>query len=166
LVTFALVFSGAFAAYLPRLDGKAVRRCHLMMPFLYLGKPCLIFSEHDFLPRARTGKGKLNFSTLTTMTRRWVKSLFSSVLTDNVEAYRASSDLGETKSRTELIEEVAEKIISRCHAANVPPPENLTKVFFIYSHRQLVNKSLHSALEFGLSTVPKMLLAMSTMRKM
>ena len=60
------------------------------------------------------------------MVRKWVKDSFKSILRDNCQAYLVSNDMGKHKARTELINEVAEKI--REAAPGFDLPDDLNKV--------------------------------------
>jgi hypothetical protein len=62
------------------------------------------------------------------MTRTWVKPTFKGILTDNLEAFRTSNDLGESKDRTEVIENVAELIKAKCDECHIAVPEKLSTV--------------------------------------
>jgi hypothetical protein len=66
------------------------------------------------------------------MVKAWVKNLFTDILCDNVAAYRSSNDHGESKDRTEVIFEVAERIEDRCTAMGIDIPDDLCKVISIH----------------------------------
>jgi hypothetical protein len=68
---------------------------------------------------------------LTTM-KRWVEPAFKLILNDNLETYRKSSDLGDQKGRTEVIDAVAEQIRARCEAKDLTIPTDLEKVLSIH----------------------------------
>lgn len=61
-----------------------------------------------------------------TMVRKWVNESFKSILLDNCQAYLDSNDMGKHKTRTLLINEVAQKI--RDAALGSDLPNDLNKV--------------------------------------
>ena len=60
------------------------------------------------------------------MGKRWVNDTFKPILVGNCQAYMQSNNLNKTNGRTQLIEEVAEKIREASGGQGLP--ENLTKV--------------------------------------
>ena len=60
------------------------------------------------------------------MVRKWVNDSFKSILQDNCQEYLQSNDMGKHKARTELINEVAQKI--REAAPGFDFPNDLNKV--------------------------------------
>jgi hypothetical protein len=60
------------------------------------------------------------------MVKKWVHDSFKSILLDNCQEYLDSNDMGKHKTRTLLINEVADKI--REAAQGLDLPNNLNKV--------------------------------------
>jgi hypothetical protein len=63
------------------------------------------------------------------MGKKWVQESFKHILLANCEAYLESNNLGKNKARTQLINDVADKI--REAAAGLNLPEDLNKVCYI-----------------------------------
>jgi hypothetical protein len=61
-----------------------------------------------------------------TMVKKWVEESFKSILLDNCQAYLDSNDMGKHKTRTLLINEVAQKIRDAAPGSDLP--NNLNKV--------------------------------------
>jgi hypothetical protein len=59
-----------------------------------------------------------------TMVKKWVNDSFKSILQDNCQAYLESNDLGKHKARTQLINEVAEKIREAAPGSDLPADLN------------------------------------------
>jgi hypothetical protein len=60
------------------------------------------------------------------MVKKWVKDSFKSILLDNCQAYLDSNNLRKHKSRTQLINDVAEKIMEAAPRSDFP--NDLNKV--------------------------------------
>ena len=89
----------------------------ILVPIFTLEFPCQTIPLHPLSP---------SNPYFATMVRKWVEDSFKSILLDNCQAYLDSNDMGKHKTRTLLINEVAQKI--RDAALGSDLPNNLNKV--------------------------------------
>ena len=54
------------------------------------------------------------------MGKKWVRDSFKNILLDNCQAYLRSNDHGKNKARTQLINDVANKIREAASASDLP----------------------------------------------
>ena len=96
-----------------------------------------------------------------TMVKKWVNDSFKSILQDNCQAYLDSNDLGKHKTRTQLINDVAEKI--REAAPGFDLPGDLNKVRGVEIATEKTPNNSHSPLQPGLEMKQSELLGMKTL---
>lgn len=96
-----------------------------------------------------------------TMVKKWVNDSFKSILQDNCQAYLDSNDLGKHKTRTQLINDVAEKI--REAAPGFDLPGDLNKVRGVEIATEKTPNNSRSPLQPGLEMKQSELLGMKTL---